>query len=182
MWFSVALLLHGDFSGEMFEATTRTLSSRIKADLRSDAIALEEYHKAHHVYPAWSLNKSENANGRLTDKKETLSRVPTFLNPHNPKLITLTTPVAYLGQYYADPFSPIKSATFGYWTPDKIHGTGYILWSAGPDKKYDLTIDNIAKAYDTSTIRHMPSELLISLTYDPTNGIKSGGDIWRIKE
>ena len=160
----------------------RSKVARVKGDERTISLSLETYYIDHNNYPAWSVRKEENAFGGIPDKKGKLARIPTFLSPQNSMPITLTTPVAYLSVYYADPFAPIKGATFAYWTPDSKHGTGYILWSAGPDNIYELTIDNVAKAYDASTSATIPSEMLIGLTYDPSNGTESGGDVWRVKE
>ena len=110
---------------------------------------------------------------------------------------SLTTPVNYLANkdfpmlaIPADPFAPVKGAPLCYYlSPDS---KGWILWSAGPDRKYDLTAQNIGIVYKPI----VPPDLkgrnpifapalaiypkLIFYTYDPTNGTKSGGDVFRV--
>lgn len=74
---------------------------------------------------------------------------------------------------------------YGYYAPGLREGdtptsaTGYIVWSCGPDLKYDLNAANIAAAYDPS--QKIPSAYLVARIYDPSNGATSGGDIVRYK-
>ena len=106
---------------------------------------------------------------------------------------TLTTPVAYINEWPRDPFAAVKGVTFVYWAvvsgqPDpsgKIveartgkQVSGWILVSPGPDLDYDIA--GHWNAYDPST--RQPSPALLALTYDPTNGAVSDGDIWRVKQ
>jgi hypothetical protein len=114
---------------------------------------------------------------------------------------TLTTPLGYVSAYPSDLFSRLRGATFVYWSifpgqPDPsdriggkdspLGGVGWILVSPGPDLKYD-----IAGEWDVyNPAISQPSYRLLSgtnkkgraLTYDPTNGIISDGDIWRVKQ
>jgi hypothetical protein len=58
-----------------------------------------------------------------------------------------------------------------------------IHWSVGPDGDYALPrkggfVD--PEVYDPD--KAAPSENLMNLTYDPTNGAESDGDIWRAKQ
>ena len=179
---AIVIILFAIITPSYSPSTKRSIVARVKGDERTISLSLETYYIDHNNYPAWSLRNDENAFGGIPDKKGKLARIPTFLSPHHAKPITLTTPIAYLSIYYADPFAPIKGATFAYWTPEKDHGIGYILWSPGPDETYGLTIENVAGAYDASTSATIPSEMLIGLTYDPSNGTVSGGDVWRVKE
>ena len=57
------------------------------------------------------------------------------------------------------------------------HGKGWIMISPGPDCKFDI---DPAKCYDGNIPQ--PSELLIRMSYDPTNGTVSPGDVWRVKQ
>lgn len=67
-----------------------------------------------------------------------------------------------------------------------VGGAGWILVSPGPDQVYDLPGD--WEAYNP--ILRQPSERLLTgtnrhgyaFTYDPTNGLFSRGDIWRVKQ
>lgn len=73
----------------------------------------------------------------------------------------LTTPVAYVTGLFPDPYSPKGRLPFAYYAKNG----GWILFSAGPDRKYDI---NPAVDYAGDTTEAM--ELLVPKTYDPTNG------------
>lgn len=158
--------------------------------MRTISTALDSYYIDNNSYPAWSLIPEENAFGNEARNNPNLRLQPTFKMRHNTKLGTLTTPVPYITSHFVDPFAPSKGATFSYYSinnpkhpennPEHPEYSGWILWSAGPDNRYDLTIKNITKAYDPNT--RMPSDYLIERTYDPTNGSDSSGDIWRVKQ
>lgn len=157
---------------------SRPSVSRVRADLRSVATAIENYYVDRSTFPAWSARQDANIfskEGREAKFADGL--LPTFalLNPAGPQQ-TLTTPIAYLISYPSDPFAPAAGIPFCYWT-DK---SGWIMWSAGPDRKYDLTIDNIGLVYHAED--KVPSDLLIMKTYDPSNGPGSPGDIYRTKD
>jgi prepilin-type N-terminal cleavage/methylation domain-containing protein len=152
---------------------------RVRADLRSLATGVESYFVDNNVYPAWSADPAINYNGQIPNWN-IRDPLPTFITkPHGSGVFTLTTPIAYVTSFFTDPFCPTKRATFCYWTPDD-DTVGWILWSPGPDLDYDLTMRNIAAAYDPATT--VPNDHLIERTYDPTNGTTSNGDVYRIKE
>jgi HEAT repeat protein len=90
------------------------------------------------------------------------------LMQHYPK--TLTTPVAYIHYFPADPFtsSPIKP--FRYYTPPTSQE--WILVSDGPDQTMNIDLSHVQ-------FNPFKSENLKPLNYNPTNGIYSNGDIWR---
>jgi len=117
------------------------------------------------------------------------------------RFFTLTTPIGYMKELPTDPFAGEAKATFVYWNvfpgqpdPDgrpydriRFFGTnGWILVSPGPDGHYDLPGE--WNVYDPGV--RQPSLRLLAgtnkkgaaLTYDPTNGTISNGDIWRIKQ
>jgi hypothetical protein len=86
---------------------------------------------------------------------------------------------------FGDPFSrPVARLAHAYYTTTTQYGgapiAGYIIWSCGPDGHYDLNAGNIAQAYNPA--ENVPSDLLVGLTYDPSNGAASGGDIVRCKK
>ena len=70
-------------------------------------------------------------------------------------------------------------ATFGYYPsrPEPGGAIGWIIWSPGPDGIYD--IDPFAD-YDPR-LTELPLSLL-NKTYDPTNGTRSRGDVYRLKQ
>ena len=90
-------------------------------------------------------------------------------------------PPAYVG----DPFGGARKLPLGYYAPGFREGTtptsstAYILWSCGPDGKYDLNAANIETAYNPA--HPIPSAYLIARIYDPSNGATSAGDIVRYK-
>jgi type II secretory pathway pseudopilin PulG len=98
--------------------------------------------------------------------------------PTQDKLTCLTTPISYLTQLMDDPFAPAKGTIYSYWIDPTRKG--WILWSAGPDKRYDLTTQNIGELYNPAVA--VPSAGLIEKTFDPTNGTVSPGDVYRYKQ
>jgi type II secretion system protein G len=145
------------------EAQTRSKVSRVQADMRSIATALEAYRVDTNRYPEAAPNS-------------------VFL-PFGERLVPLTTPVSYMTNVPMDIFrfkkrpqdpafdyldwetthifaflGPIWNPFPGYMSENK---RGWHLDSVGPDQVEALTIAGSA------------------LTYDPTNGTISEGDIHR---
>lgn len=144
------------------EAQERSKVSRVKADQRSLATALEAYAVDCNAYALWEMR---------TDFQ---TPRPTFMTPRPGKMLagSLTTPIAYITGYVVDPFSPGKNEWFSYYTSDKA----WILISAGPDKVYDIMPQQDFRQPRDSTALW---NTLVNKTYDPTNGTVSSGDIWR---
>lgn len=159
------------------EAQSRSKISRVKADMRTMTTALESYQIDNNAYPAWSADPSQNAFGPAARANSALLHQPTFMTRSpSSSLMTLTTPISYVTSYFADPFTEPQGSSFSYYAAN----SGWILWSAGPDGKFDLTMENIGKVYNPAL--GVPSPELSNLTYDPSNGSVSAGDIWRIKQ
>ncbi|MCE5228839.1 hypothetical protein LLG95_04485 [bacterium] len=162
------------------ESATRSKVSRVQSDLRALSLAIETYYVEHRAYPAWAVgNDGEN---HLLSERNPSYGVPTFMirSAERPKLATLTTPVAYMPAYPQDQFPPdwqyrIRTA-YAYRVGGK-YGEGFILYSPGPDLVYDIVPEE-----DYDPAQRAPSVSLINKTYDPTNGIKSRGDIYRVKQ
>lgn len=102
-------------------------------------------------------------------------------------LATLTTPVAYLSRFREDPFSRTPNASLGYFG----HGndSGWIIFSLGPDRDENAAdgpgdiSPSVENLYDVSSDfpgMWLPSSKLINARYDPTNGLFSNGDIYRM--
>jgi hypothetical protein len=164
-----------------FEANIRRTFNRMENELRLIAPAIDAYYSDHKTYPAWAMGGS-GYHAALTPGSP-VHAIPTFrMTQSGEALATLSTPVTYYSQYPRDEFARkiarSRTVTFAYWVPPA--GNGWILWSPGPDGRYDLTLANIAQAYDPAT--SAPSTLLIGPTYDPTNGTSSAGDVYRIKQ
>lgn len=166
------------------ESSRRSTVQRVKADQRTVAVAIESYYLDTKSYPGWSLDQTQNAHGlRLQGSGNALQKIPTFRVRYGNQALSLTTPVAYLSADIPDFFAPVKGASFAYWTnvdAQRTTATGYIIWSPGPDGGYDITIDNVARLYDPAG--PVPSSALLNLTYDPSNGTQSAGDIYRTKQ
>jgi len=149
----------------LLEAQTRSKVSRVKADLRTCALALESYHVDHNHYPPW------------------MDGMNVEINPVSRRLVPLTTPVAYITTVPTrDPFrdkrDPKLYNTYDYVDAESFardgdpepsfrsRGAEWRINSAGPDcfnsyggPSYMNPDDN--PGYD----------------YDPTNGTISKGDI-----
>jgi hypothetical protein len=69
-----------------------------------------------------------------------------------------------------------EGATFGFYSVKKDDKAGWVVFSPGPDQKYDLDW----KLYDPTVTQ--PSPELLRYAYDPTNGTVSVGDIFRVKQ
>ncbi len=171
--FVVLIVLHS------YDPPVRPTFSPTRADLRSLSTGLEAYFTDHQAYPAWSADPDENVYGPLVKNEPAFRGQPTFMSQSGTRRIQIvTSPVAYITEYFSDAFAPHPEAPFSYWVTEK--GDGWIAWSPGPDRDYDLSIHNIAKAYDGPTTRS--SSLLVELTFDPTNGMESSGDFCRFKQ
>ena len=114
------------------EFQTRAKVSRIKADHRSLATALEAYYVDNDEYPAMSSG-ADGANAR----PEAAGPPPTgaynmctFRMRNADLLQTLTTTIAYITSYFPDPFASTRGTTFGY----RQFQNQWILFSYGPDK------------------------------------------------
>ena len=160
--------------GGFGEAQLRGQVGRANTDMRSMATALESYYIDNNdIYPPFAM-------GPASVKRA--PGLPSFTS-------ALSTPLAYITEFPPDPFAP-DSGTFLYWTvqpgkPDPsgriaggVGGRGWITVSAGPDRDYDFA--GQWSAYRPDAVR--PTAQLMNLTYDPTNGLKSNGDLWREKK
>lgn len=148
----------------LLKAQIRTKASRVKAELKTLAVALEAYHTDNNSYPIW-MKGTDN------------------ITPNIKRLVPLSTPIGYVTDiperdpfqdenhpriYDAYDYVDAKSmALSGDPEPAfRVRGAEWRLCSAGPDRvntfggpSYLNSIDN--PGYD----------------YDPTNGILSRGDI-----
>ncbi|MDX2177793.1 MAG: hypothetical protein SF028_15125 [Candidatus Sumerlaeia bacterium] len=93
------------------------------------------------------------------------------------RLASLTTPVAYLA--WPNPGDP-------YAMPEQFSPTAYlvldtitaVLWSPGPDTKFGLPPQAARELIDSQGA----AAALAAMSYDPTNGAKSAGDLFRLLE
>jgi len=188
-WLSLGAAILWLLMPNYLDTAHRSPQNRVKSDLRSIATAIESYYVDHRRYPDWSIESDSNVfTVASTARKSGEERVPTFrFRAEDGRSIAhLTDPTPYLTEYFHDPFAPDPRMTFAYWPHEFIYegrlaSNGWIAWSPGPDGDYDITIENVASLYD-STGRVPSIELLECCTYDPTNGSKSSGDIYRTKQ
>jgi len=80
--------------------------------------------------------------------------------------------------YCNDPFAPGRSMPFGYDCTE----TNWILTSPGPDGVYDMDPRSILRLTRMDSSSADTTAKLAHLTYNPTNGAVSRGDIWRMKQ
>lgn len=184
------------------EAQTRSKVARVRSDMRSLATALESYYVDNNSYPAQDSSNLQGGGNQglgannLPNATPALLNQPTFRRKRDAAdpVATLTTPVAYITSYFTDPFAATKGATFSY---SRTHtsfpmSTMWIVWSPGPDND-EASGTNIKATPGTSNIPYVdtqylnpnvrnPTQSLIFVTYDPTNGTNSTGDVYRIKE
>ena len=134
-------------------------TQRVAVDMRSMQTALEAFFIDNNRFPDCITGTDQQGN-----------KYSVFAGP------SLTTPIAYLRWYSADPFSPDGRQTFRYYVPPPNGKPGWILYSPGPDGKYAMDWNAYRAGDPQSSL-----ELLTRYTYDPTNGAVSPGDIWRAR-
>lgn len=169
------------------QAQTRAKVSRVQADQRSIATALELYRVDNNAYPP---------------------RAPVSLLPSNQNrggihtTIDLTTPIDYLTSVHlVDPFAngkswndygqiiggePSRHYSIGYVNiamfreQQSLPPIGYPLWvliSLGPDYSKGPNPDGTLAYYGTYGIDPIGTDKYEAWLYDPTNGTVSYGDI-----
>lgn len=165
--------------------------SRVKADHRAIATALASYHADHGFFPA-------------PKPLRPIAPAPGLLEAAGGSSLQTIDPAADLQveargrgadgtdrfALPADPFSGVWKEPFLGFGEDRLvdpwpyayyrapePGSGWLLWSPGPDGVYDIR--DAARLY--SPDRRVPSDELIDATYDPTNGTRSRGDVWRVE-
>lgn len=163
--------------------------SGVKRDMRMMATAIEAYYVDNMSYPTMTRVRAlmiENAG--WPDRAPLGYTLRRYTGYHGP--LTLTTPIAYLTGYPMDRFAEPYRVPYLYYVEGASRG--WILASFGPDADLmeggDLGFDNgtVERVYDPMV--KQPSNKLLTgsgprgaYTYDPTNGLLSNGDIWRVK-
>ena len=82
-------------------------------------------------------------------------------------------PGELIDSIFSDPFAHATGLPFAY---HAVGNEGWIVWSAGPDGRYEID-----PATDYDPAERVPKASLTGKTYDPSNGSESRGDIWRTK-
>jgi len=148
-----------------------TAVSRVRSDMRSIAEAIEAYCQEHDTYPAGRKLSSFAKDPRWPEAS--LVGEHLAVETGNEMVAGLTTPIAYCSSLFLDPFSPRSSLPHAYLRTDSV----WLLISPGLDGDYDVPADFSLEGKLEDIRAH-----LIPLTYDPTNGATSDGDVWRLKD
>jgi prepilin-type N-terminal cleavage/methylation domain-containing protein len=151
------------------EAQARSKVSRVKADFRASATALEAYRVDTNSYPY----------DYGTDEARSWA--------------ALTTPVAYLTSIATDVFLGAnhyaftgQRMAFAYLNPESIPGWGgpaqaynlfYAVVSPGPNNRFEWA--DAAPAYSWVHVVNPVAAIGPAMLYDPTNGTVTAGDIVR---
>lgn len=134
---------------------------KVQANFRSMETCLESYFADYNAYPLPARGE-KGANSNLKYNSRAFN-IPTFpVNSLVPK---------YCKEYLEDPVAE-NGATFSYYS----NGHDWILISPGIDRDYD-----IVPSKDFGSSIRQPDPDVIFKIYDPTNGMKSNGDIIRMK-
>ena len=168
---AIILVLGAIAVPNFLESTPRPKISRLKADMRSLATGIEAYFVDNNVYPLMHPLRD------FAPKPEALKEAGGWdlmtIEPGNVGIGGLTTPIAYVTSLFPDVTSPDGKLPYAY----HADRAGWIVFSPGRDGKYDI---DPTKDYDGSTTQ--PSVRLLQKSYDPTNGLGSAGDVWRIRQ
>ena len=147
---------------QIHPANERAKTARAEAEMRNIATALEIYYIDNNVYPPAIDDK-----GKIVPYGENgVSEGYTSL--------CLTTPVAHLPSLPTDPFHDEGDGYYRYAT------NGFNCWimsSNGYNLKADL---DLARYIACASCDLKSATFMYDYTYDPTNGIPSSGDIWRV--
>jgi hypothetical protein len=175
---------------------TRSFVSKAKGEQNMLATGLEAYYIEHNTYPMADEPRTREPKSYVNDG--------TYASDGGiiPKI--LTTPIAYLSALPHDPFKLKGKGYYGFSSgpgPVNLIGTdngkylseggkpvlgtkGWIITSYGPDKvdgnsgiKFGSILREEAEWTDNiDTTQPLATK---GLTYDPTNGTLSPGDVWR---
>lgn len=167
------------------EREIRDNVARAKAEMRTLAVALESYYIDHESYP---LPVDEYGVTITTSEGEELVAVTGYIPT------CLTTPIAYLSTLPEDPFGGVtgqgtKRARYRYSTSP---ANSWLIVSVGPDGRAQVDMLDYVERQDGGPANQGDIPLLIpslgitpysprvsGWIYDPTNGIRSDGDIFR---
>jgi prepilin-type N-terminal cleavage/methylation domain-containing protein len=178
------------------EAQIRARVSRVKTDLRTVAVGIEAFQVDYNVYPVCLSGGKGNINDGLEHAQgSNIDLRVTFADLKHSKIgkrnFTLTTPVSYLQTIPSDSFADTNNGNFGY---ANLNELGWLIWSYGPnsDEMEGSEIDHALKNCETWSAtkwrqcttynpgKSNPTPELQWITYDPTNGSVSAGDIWKM--
>ncbi|MGF1573623.1 MAG: hypothetical protein ACFCU1_11210 [Sumerlaeia bacterium] len=153
----------------------------VRSDLRMLATAVEVYYLDNNAYPTWTTDKEFSLNYSLMEQTTNADwSTPSFRNyeRNNQGPFSLTTPIAYITEYPVDPYAKPIGRSFNFYSTQN----NWIAWSPGPDGIHDIPWQLFQENPDLLTREWLLDYNNGSLTYDPSNGTLSSGDIWRIRD
>lgn len=143
------------------ESSGPSENSRVRTHHRTIATSLIAYQADHGTFPPMAPMIDHVS--RRDDLRETNALRMTIIDPRFP------VPDGFEHADLRDRFSPRRCMPYGYHTD----GETFLLISIGHDGVYQIT--DPSAIYQGAT-NHPPEEIL-QLSYDPTNGTRSVGDI-----
>jgi hypothetical protein len=145
---------------------------------RALAHAIEAYYADHQAYPAMHpmAEFTSNTEQMISALKQCNGNGLCYVESGNPArgLAGVTTPVAYIEALPRDIFPILSPIPLAYFTD----GRGWILFSAGPDTRYDVRPDKDFAGSDAIKLEYL---MRSGLCYDPSNGTTSNGDMIMLK-
>jgi hypothetical protein len=155
------------------EAKSRSKVARAKSEIRNLAVNLETYYIDHNTYPP-----AVDESGKVVPLGERGSKVSAGYTPW-----MLTTPIAYTAVLPTDPFHEAEGGGNVLYRYATNGSDCWILTSHGPDGDMDIEIAEYPKPNEG----RCDPKLFFShfgvgnaIEYDPTNGTKSSGDVYRV--
>lgn len=169
-------------------AQTRSKVAKIKAEFNTLGTAIESYYVDENSYPIYDSTNNQNG-------------IFGFDNFGSYRFDVLTTPVAYITSIPKDPFMDKLGqgadvahgiGYFMYTWPEMNIYPGNVFWHAkywalrskGPDGQWNSYIDASDSSHyqnpwtDNASVGCIDGDVTL-LTYEPSNGIISRGEIWR---
>ncbi len=152
------------------EPCTRSTVSRVKADMRILATAIESYAIDYDTYPPHTFQHDKKAHWPAS------LDAPTFMNNY-----CLSTPVPYISSYPLDALSSESAEKFGF-AYYNFAGS-WLLVSQGPHHDFDTRFDLLSTsspltAASSRTLHFAEATEGAVLMFDPSNGTLSSGDIY----
>lgn len=135
--------------------------------------AIDAYRVDHGVFPpVEELNHFRRHNKNLTRSRS--------YGIYSYQIHMLTTPTAYLDPTLSgDPYAmPEQTCPAAYFVAEIEGKQLAVIYSPGPNLKYDIR----PPALRSAESRQALMDYLALESYDPTNGTRSGGDLWRVVE
>jgi len=186
------------------EAQTRSKVSRVKADMRSLATAIESYTVDHNKPPTVIvLGKTATSSNPFGDYSA-INQSASTPNCVSARFKRLTTPVAYVTSIFVDVFRPqgygvsptgtveIEYDTFDYWEAydfapgSGAYDQGVATWrgaglTSGASWRLVSAGPDRVNFFGGGYVGQFPMpDRSFGLDYDPTNGTVSRGDIVRV--